>query len=91
MDSFYETTKLLRLLLLAQLVDKTGILWTITIDRCHWDIKLTCRYGYGKYEILETAVSLEKAAEYIEDMMNENSWEITKAYSRRQKTKYDWG
>ena len=85
-----KTIRLLRLLLLGQLIEKTGVLWRVSTDRLDLNVKFICRYGFAKYEILEVDIGLEKAEEYIDDLMNKISWDITKAYGRRQKTKHDW-
>lgn len=85
-----KTIRLLRLLLLGQLIEKTGVLWRVSTDRCHLDVKFICRFGFSIYEVIVNVVSLEKAEEYIDDLMNKIAWDIVKAYGHRQKTKHDW-
>lgn len=85
----YETVKHLRLLLLGQLVEITGIVWLITYDVSKWDIKFDCRFGFGRREALSIGLSLEKYNDYLEDRMSDQAWDIAKAYWKRMKKRYE--
>jgi len=82
-----KTIRLLRLLLLGQLIEKTGVLWRVSTERLDLNLKFLCRYGFGRHEVLQANASLDKAEQYIDDLTNDISWDIAKMYERIMKKK----
>ena len=78
-----STVEFMRLLLLARLVEITGIVWMVKSDRCKWDVQYHFRWGFGIKESLAYDFGLEKAQEYIDDRMSHVAWIIAQAYWKR--------
>ena len=78
-----STVEFMRLLLLARLVEITGIVWMVRSDRSKWDFQYHCRWGFGIQNSLAHDFGLEKSQEYIDDKMGHVAWMIAKAYWKR--------
>lgn len=79
-----KTIEMLRLLLVAQLVEHTGVPWTVVIvDVQKYDALFKCRWGFGKYQNLRKAIHLEKTDKYLDDLMKTVALGIVVAYGRR--------
>ena len=83
-----NAVELLELILLAKLVRFTGIVWDVHSDISKWHFIFHCRYGAGRYDVVDTqCFDARNIEELIESRMDEATTSLIQHYLKKSNRK----